>query len=246
MAWPRAMSVRLRPRCHSRIRSLSVSRPGRSPQTIWPSSAYSVSFDSRPESTCARSAPSGPGPGLAPVVDDDLVHDVGQARARPRSSCRRGRPERRVRSTRCEAAARATGAASPRRRRRRRGRTPPSRRRPAPGRPSSAARSGGQRRAVALGARVDADLVELRAGRGTGGARSTRPCRGCRCGPSTRLSGRARCRAPTAVTAPVRMAVMAVASRIAVARRCRCRRASAGRARRAGRGGGCRRSRRPP
>ena len=60
IARPSAMSVRLRPRCQSRIRSESCSRPGRAPQTISPSSACRLASDSRPESTCARSAPSGP------------------------------------------------------------------------------------------------------------------------------------------------------------------------------------------
>ena len=46
---------------------------------------------SRPASTCARSAPNGGPCALAPVVDHDLVHDVGAARARRRSSSRRGR-----------------------------------------------------------------------------------------------------------------------------------------------------------
>ena len=78
IAAPRAMSESDRPRCQKRLVSSSLSRPGLSPATIWPSSACRFFSESRPLSTCARSAPYGPGFRLAPVVHDDLVHDVGE------------------------------------------------------------------------------------------------------------------------------------------------------------------------
>jgi hypothetical protein len=56
------MSLRLSPRCQNKIRSSSDSRPGRSPTTIWQSSQRAEL----------------PGTALPPVVDDDLVHHIGE------------------------------------------------------------------------------------------------------------------------------------------------------------------------
>ncbi len=76
--WAIATSSSDSPRCQKRLRSASFSRPGFWPATIWPSSAYRVSGDSRPVSTCRRSDAEPARLRLAPVVDDHLVHHVEQ------------------------------------------------------------------------------------------------------------------------------------------------------------------------
>ena len=73
------MSDSDRPRCQKRIVSSSRSRPGLRPATIWPSSACRLLFGQLPcVDVRAQRAERQALPALAPVVDDDLVHDVGQ------------------------------------------------------------------------------------------------------------------------------------------------------------------------
>ena len=78
IAWPSAMSLRLRPRCQNRIVSSSRSRPGLLPATISPSSACSVSLGELARLDVGAQRAERPAAALAPVVDDELVHDVGQ------------------------------------------------------------------------------------------------------------------------------------------------------------------------
>ena len=67
-----------RPRCQNRIVSSSRSRPGLQPATIWPSSACSVSSRELAGLDVGAQRAERPRRALAPVVDHQLVHDVGQ------------------------------------------------------------------------------------------------------------------------------------------------------------------------
>ena len=79
-AWPSAMSVMRRPRCQNRIVSSSRSRPGFSAGDDLAELGVQVVLRVRRSlSTCgAQRAERQALAALAPVVDDHLVHDVGQ------------------------------------------------------------------------------------------------------------------------------------------------------------------------
>ena len=78
IAAPSAMSDVDSPRCHSRIVSLSLSRPGFAAGDDF---AQLRMERRRRQLACIdvrAEAAELTGPALAPVVDDDLVHDVGE------------------------------------------------------------------------------------------------------------------------------------------------------------------------
>ena len=205
------MSDSDRPRCQNRIVSSGDSRPGLAPTTISHSSACRFSRVSLPASTCWRSAPNWPRRALAPVVDDDLRHDVGQRQLhrahravgndqRPRRDpARLEQRRRRAQPRRLDDDVGSLDAAAPVRRSRRTA-LPRSVRQPARERVA----------ALAAGASARGSRRSRTAGRAA--ARSSRPCRARRCGRGPVRRARARCRAPIAVTAPVRISVIAVAS----------------------------------
>ena len=209
---PTAMSRMDSPRCQSRIRSSGRSRPGRWPATIWPSSAcrdrgrQPAGVDVRPQ----RAEP--PGLRLPPVVDDDLVHHVEQVkldgadravrdderagpdRAGAQQRLGRGQPgglDQDVRAV--ERLVRGGGDPDRRGGDRR------------PGCRANASRDSGRRLVTRISSRSNISSSSTTFQNAVPRAPTC---------PSTRASGRARYRAPTAVIAPVRQAVIRVASMI--------------------------------
>ena len=210
IAWPSAMSLRLRPRCQNRIVSSSLSRPGLPPGDDLAELGVQRLLGELARLDVGAQRAERPAAALAPVVDDELVHDVGQRELdgahravghHQRAGLDPLGPQQRLGPLEPRGLDHDVGAAhdglpvvahaSPGGR----GRARAARRRPRGSRGAASAR--GSRRA-------------RRGGRA--GARSSRPCRARRCGRARARPARARWRAPSAVTAPVRMSVRPAAS----------------------------------
>ena len=172
-----------------------------------------LSLGDEPCSTWARSAPKRPRLALAPVVDEHLVHDVGQRQLHRAHRAvgddeRGGRDPLRAQDRLGRGQARGldhdVGAAhrllDRRRRRGRACRAPPRSRAP------NASRDSGRALVTRISSRSSTWSSSTTLAKAVPRAPTW---------PSTFAPGRARWRAPSAVTAPVRHSVIAVASRIA-------------------------------
>ena len=176
--------------------------------------AMAVPVHAPRSSTCASQRAEPPAAALGPVVDVHLVHDVGQRKLhgahRPVRHDERGRRD----PLRGEDRLPARAAGWPRRPRPRR--APPPRRCPPPAPACRAPPPGAPRtpRATAparSSTRISSSFEHAVEQHGRWRTPSPRAPMWA----STRAPRRAKCRAPSAVTAPVRHSVIAVASRIA-------------------------------
>ena len=208
-AWPSATSVVDSPRCQKRIVSSSRLAPRAQAGDDLPElGVQRLARERGPGRRGGAARRTGPAPAWPQSSTTTLSMIVGQ-RELDRAHRAVGHDERaRARSTRCAAAARARAGGWPRRRRRRRARS----RLPVLGDGDRAAEVGLEAlRRTPRGSPAGASGRGSRRGRGGGraGARSSRRCRARRCGPApARRAGRGGV-APSAVTAPVRISVIA-------------------------------------